>query len=293
MTAIDYSLGCRMPLAGWIQLNRIDVFADAQLKPYVAPFPPRELMQNVSGLVSQSDFASHGCDFFIALSAASPKPLSDYRSILDFGCGVGRLARMFKGHPGTIAGCDIDHRHVEWVDATLDFVDAKLSGVTPPIPYEDSEFEALISISIFTHLNEASQNQLLAELARVTAQDGLLFLTVHGERALQRATDEPVIRAMIDVPDAPFEKAKADFAAGRHAFILQNGHLTTTLPRIAGQEKIVTGEFEYGITFIPEAYLRAHWSRWFEVVDYRSGALHDFQDLAVLRPKARSQEPSS
>ena len=293
MTAIDYSLGCRMPLAAWIQLNRIDVFSDPRLLPHVAPFPPRELMQNVSGLVTQGDFASHGCDFFIALSEASPKPLSEYRSILDFGCGVGRLARMFKGHPGTIAGCDIDHRHVEWVDATLDFVDAKLSDVTPPIPYADDQFEALISISIFTHLNEASQDQFLAELARVTAPDGLLFLTVHGARALQRASDEPVIRAMIDVPDAPFERAKADFAAGGHAFILQNGHLTTTLPSMPGQQKVVSDPFEYGITFIPEAYLRAHWGRWFEVVDYRSGAFHDFQDLAVLRPRRQPRESMS
>jgi len=288
MTAIDYTLGCRMPLANWIQLNRTDVFEDAKLLPYVSPFPPRELMQNVSGLVSQKDFASHGCDFFIALSAASPKPLSEYRNILDFGCGVGRLARMFKGHPGTIAGCDIDHRHIEWVDTTLDFVEAKLSGVKPPIPYKNAEFEALISISIFTHLNERSQDQFLAELARVTAPDGLLFLTVHGERALQRAIDEPVIRAMIDVPDAPFEKARSEFAAGRHAFILQNGHLTTTLPTARGQKKMVTEEFEYGITFIPEAYLRTHWSRWFEIVNYRSGALHDFQDLAILRPRSAS-----
>jgi len=295
MNAIDYSLGCRMPLGDWIQLNRVDVFTDAKLLPYVSPFPPRELMQNVSGLVSQSDFASHGCDFFIALSEASPKPLADYRSILDFGCGVGRLARMFKGHPGVIAGCDIDHRHVEWVDATLDFVDARLSKVDPPIPYESGEFEAVISISIFTHLNERSQDQFLAELARVTAPDGLLFLTVHGERALQRANNEPTIRAMIDVPDRPFAKAKSDFAAGRHAFILQDGHLTTTLASSGrgSQKKLVEGDFEYGITFVPEQYVRSHWGRWFDVVDYRAGAFHDFQDLVVLRPRPIGQETRS
>ncbi len=283
MTATDRNLGCRMPVDEWVQLNRHDVFADAALRKYVSPFPPRELMQNVSGLVSESDFASHGADFFVALSEASPKPLSAYRSILDFGCGCGRLARMFKGHPGRVAGCDIDHRHVEWVDGALDFVDAKLSGVKPPIPYANSEFEAVISISIFTHLNEASQDQFLSELARVAADDGLLFLTVHGERALQRAIGEPTIRAMIDVPDRPFAKARESFDAGRHAFILQKGHLTT-----AGQKadaKIVEGDFEYGITFIPRGYIQSHWGRWFEIVDYRSGALHDFQDLVVLRPK--------
>ncbi len=28
MNQIDYAQGCRMPLAQWIQLNRIDVFND-------------------------------------------------------------------------------------------------------------------------------------------------------------------------------------------------------------------------------------------------------------------------
>lgn len=289
MNQIDYTLGCCMPLAQWIQLNRIDVFNDPSLLAHVSPFPPRDLMQNVSGLVSDRDFASHGADFFIALSEASPKPLSEYRSILDFGCGVGRLSRYFKGHPSRICGCDIDHRHVDWVGQSLDFVDARLSSVRPPIPYQDDEFEAVISISIFTHLNERSQDEFLAELARVTAPDGYLFLTVHGERALHRARAEPTIRSMIDVPDKAFATAQADFAAGRHAFILQQGHLTTTGQTRAdhnGEEKLVDDGFEYGITFVPENYVRDHWSRWFEVVDYRTGALHDFQDLVVLRPRA-------
>jgi SAM-dependent methyltransferase len=288
MTVIDYNLGCRLPLDAWTQLNRVDVFRDPSLRSFVSPFPPSDLMQNVSGLVTESDFASHGADFYIALSQASPKPLSDYRSILDFGCGCGRLARMFKGHPGRIAGCDIDHRHVDWVDHSLDFVEAKLSAVRPPVPYVDGQFESVISISIFTHLNEASQDEFLAELARVTAPDGLLFLTVHGERALQRADSEPTIRAMIAVPDEAYARAKADFAAGRHAFILQNGHLTTTIPAEAGDEvkkRLVDGEFEYGITFVPERYVRTHWQQWFDIVDYRSGALHDFQDMVVLRPR--------
>ena len=284
----DYALGCRMPLAQWIQLNRIDVFDDPSMLQHVSPFPPRDLMQNVSGLVSDRDFASHGADFFIALSEASPKQLSEYRSILDFGCGCGRLARYFKGHPFQVSGCDIDHRHVDWIAQSLDFMSARLSSVRPPIPYADDEFEAVISISIFTHLNEHSQDEFLAELARVTAPGGHVFLTVHGERALERARTEPAIRSMIDVPDKPFAAAQADFAAGRHAFILQHGHLTTIDPKgvaRGGKEKLVDSGFEYGITFIPEGYVHGHWARWFDIVDHRKGALQDFQDLIVLRPK--------
>jgi SAM-dependent methyltransferase len=288
--SIVYEQGCCMPLADWVSLNRTEIFRDRRLRKYVSPFPPRRLMQNVSGLVTEQAFARHGADFYIALSEAAPKPLTGFRSILDFGCGCGRLARMFKGHPRLIDGCDIDRRHVKWINDSLDFMRAKLSSVKPPIPYVDGEFEAVISISIFTHLNEQSQDQFLRELQRVTAPGGRLFLTVHGERALTRAVNEPGIRAMLGVPDDRFTAARAAFARGEHAFILQFGHLTTMhreeqslLQKL--RRKVIDEPFEYGITFIPESYLRKHWGQWFEILDYRIGALHDFQDIVVLEPR--------
>jgi SAM-dependent methyltransferase len=287
-TMNDYSLGCKLPVAEWVHLNRVAIFKNSALRKYVSPFPPMELMQNTSGLTSEADFASHGADFWIALSQASPKPLHEFASILDFGCGCGRLARMFKGHTGRIAGCDIDARHVEWCSATLKYMETRLSSVRPPIPFADNEFDAVISISVFTHLNEGNSDQFLQELARVCRRDGMLFLTLHGRLALDRAISEPPIRTMLDVPEDLFQAARVDFSKGRHAFILQRGHLTTVDKPVG--ERLLKGDgnsdnFEYGITFVPEEYVHTKWSRWFEVVDYRVGALHDFQDIVVLRPK--------
>lgn len=281
---IDYSLGCRMPVDDWANVNRIGMFEDSSLEIYVSPFPPVELMYNTTGVSRQSEFASHGADFWVALSRASPKALSEYTSVLDFGCGCGRLARMFKGHPGYVAGCDIDHRHVEWCASTLEHFDAKLSRVKPPIPFATNEFEAVISISIFSHLNETSQDEFLQELRRVCKPNGLLFLTIHGQRAMTRALTEPKIRNMLDMSDELFEKAREKFDRDELAFVLQHGHLTTVIEGVAVAGKVISDPFEYGITFMSEAYVRAHWSRWFEILDYRFGGIHDFQDIVVLRP---------
>ena len=87
-----------------------------------APFPPSHLMQRVSGLTSERDFAKHGCDLFDALSSAAPKPLFEFRSILDFGVGSGRLARMFKNFEGAYYGVDVDHELVDWVASALPWV---------------------------------------------------------------------------------------------------------------------------------------------------------------------------
>lgn len=287
---MNYEMGCKMAISDWVWLNRIGVFEDTSLRQYVSPFPPSQLMENVSGLTCEKDFASHGADMFVALSDASPMPLTEYRNILDFGCGCGRLARMFKGHPHNIAGCDIDSRHIDWISGNLDFMSATLSSVKPPLPYSDNEFDGIISISIFSHLNEKSQDEFLSELYRICAPGGYLFLTVHGEQALNRSVNEKPIRDMIWVEEIPFQNARRLFSQDKHAFILQNGHLTTVLEKSFSNHnqnpiKVIKEPFEYGITFIPETYIRKHWGQWFDIVDYRHGAIHSFQDIVVLKPK--------
>jgi len=88
---IAYSLGCRVPADDWVHLNRIGVFNAPVLSRYVGPFPPDDLMCNATGVSYQSDFASHGADFRVALPQASPKARSEYSSALDFGCAVGAM----------------------------------------------------------------------------------------------------------------------------------------------------------------------------------------------------------
>jgi SAM-dependent methyltransferase len=289
---LTYEQGCQMPLEQWVWLNRSGIFEDPDLRRYVAAFPPSDLMQNVSGLTSEQDFASHGADLFVALSKASPKALTEYRNILDFGCGCGRLARMFKGHPHKVSGCDLDRRHIEFINARLDFMHASVSSVSPPLPYRSNHFDAVISISVFTHLNEDSQDEFLAELRRISVPGAYLFVTVHGERALQRAQAEKGIWEMISVDRLGFDLALRAFGEGKHGFILQHGHLTRMPSNdswVSRAKRSLFGSgrlepFEYGITFIPENYIRSHWSRWFEIAAYHHGAIHDFQDIVVMTP---------
>jgi SAM-dependent methyltransferase len=292
-----------LPAETWTWLNRKGIFDDPELRRYVSPFPPVDIMESVSGLTREQDFASHGADFFLSLSAASPKPLTEYHHLLDFGCGCGRLARLFKGHPHKVSGCDIDRRQVKWVQENLSHVEARLSSVQPPLPYDDDTFDGVISISIFSHLNEASQDQFLSELHRVTQAGGYLFLTVHGKIALERSVLEREVKEMISVDETLLKKAYDSFFRGEYAFILQHGHLTnlkrvnrpTMVEKIQrwmrkgvaapqAPSELISEYYEYGITYIPEEYLRRHWSRWFSIVDYIPGGIYGWQDIAVLTP---------
>ncbi len=265
----DYSTGCRLPPGEWAEFNRSVIFEQPAMQSLAAPFPPRALMQNVSGLEVERDFAAHGAHFWEVFAGILPRPLDTYSPILDFGCGCGRLARLFKGHPGQVFGCDIDARHVAWVQGHLPFITAVRTQPNQPLPYADNTFELIIAISVFTHLNEMSQDLMLAELRRIARPGGRLLLTTHGERALQRARDEERIYRMIDVDARKFAIAQEAFADDRHAFVPQRGHLTSAT-------------FEYGITFLSSGYVHAHWGRHFRVHDIASGGIHDFQDVVVL-----------
>jgi SAM-dependent methyltransferase len=266
-------LGMRMPMENWLDLNQRLCFEHPELSKHVSPFPPPHLMQIVSGLTSQADFAAHGVTIYRAIQDASPNPLADYQSILDFGCGCGRLGRIFKGHPGKITGCDIDGRLVDWINGNLPHMMAIRTDPAAPLPFEDNSFDGVISVSVFTHLDEGAQKLYLAELERVSISGAYLFLTTHGERALTRALGEDHIFEMLGILRAELERAARGMNEGRHNFILQpTGHLTSD-------------NYNYGITFIPEIYLRRVWSNYLDVVNIVRGGIHDFQDIVVCRKR--------
>jgi len=104
----------------------------------VAPFPPAALMHRTANTDNDQRFAAVGVAILRALAAASRKPLSEYRDLLDFGVGAGRLARMFKGFQGRYAGADIDADNVAWIAGNLPWLQAvklrKASAVRSPMP---------------------------------------------------------------------------------------------------------------------------------------------------------------
>lgn len=255
----------------WCQFNLKTAFeSEANLR-FVAPFPPPVLMRDTSGLTVPRDFASHGVDLFRAVTQVSPVPLPQARAILDFGVGVARLARMFKGFRGHYAGVDVDKRNIKWLNEAMPEIEAVGTRPRQRLPFADGAFDVAISISVFTHMNCDDHLFYLGELRRVVQPGGHLLLTVHGERALTRAANEDRVFDILSIPRAAVDAAQQAFASrdGFH-FVRQKGHLTTW-------------RYDYGITFISEAYVRRVWARFFEVLEVRVGAIHNFQDIVVLK----------
>jgi SAM-dependent methyltransferase len=133
-------------------------------------------------------FFSYGQRTASAIADAAERhgrPISRVGSLLDFGCGCGRLLRNWNDMPDLrVCGSDLNSDAIAWLDAHLTFVEATRNGLEPPLPYGDAEFGLIYSISVFTHLTEKLGEAWMAELHRVLAPGGLLLFSVNGSTVL-------------------------------------------------------------------------------------------------------------
>src|SRR5665213_2374567 len=135
----------------------------------------------------------------------SQTALADQRSILDFGCGCGRVLSQLK-YPQTteLHGCDYNPKLIKWCNKLVPSAKLAVNHLAPPLPYDSGKFDFIYAISTFTHWSVALQKQWIAELTRVLSPAGLLLITTHGEsyrneflKAEQRDSfdkGEPVVR---------------------------------------------------------------------------------------------------
>jgi SAM-dependent methyltransferase len=110
------------------------------------------------------------------------------RSVLDFGCGVGRLSRELSERFERYVGVDISPGMVERARA-LNAASKNRTFVVNDRPdlsrFEDGEFDAVISFIVLQHLPDRDLIRgYLAEFARVLAPGGLIAFQLPSELPL-------------------------------------------------------------------------------------------------------------
>jgi SAM-dependent methyltransferase len=171
------------------------------------PLPPARLRVRVSGTADPRWFLESGrrdAALIREAARATGTAIDELGRILDFGCGCGRVTRHWNGLAATeVHGSDYGAALVDWCRRNLTFARFETNDLAPPTAYEDGRFDLVYAVSVFTHLPDELARAWIAELRRICAPSGLVILTTHGDRYLDRLTarerarygrGEPVVR---------------------------------------------------------------------------------------------------
>jgi SAM-dependent methyltransferase len=151
------------------------------------PLPPRRLMVRVAMTADADWFLRTGRAAYDAIAAHVP--LEEMESVLDFGCGCGRVTRWFADFDGAVAGRDVSRPAIDWCRDNLAFASFEVNGLAPPLAFADGTFDLVYALSVFTHLTEELQLAWRDEVRRVLRPDGLFLLTTHGRSYAPRLDD--------------------------------------------------------------------------------------------------------
>lgn len=220
------------------------------------PLPPPRLFYLVNGQYNIERFLTNGAlgsKCIRDILSKNGLDIEAFPSILDFGCGCGRVMRHWSNLPHSrLYGSDYNTSLVEWCRDALPFAQFSVNQSHGPLSYKDSQFDFVYSISVLTHLTVAEQQAWMKELWRVLRPGGYLYVTVHGLMANRLTPEE-----------------QASFEAGN---------------------PVVFGESHAGsnicASFCPEPFMRKVLAKDFTVVDYVPvGAQDAGQDVYLLQKR--------
>jgi SAM-dependent methyltransferase len=219
------------------------------------PIPPTQLILKVSGEADVEWFLYGGrqaAECIRSTLARQGVDPASIRSLLDFGCGCGRVARWWRDLPASVHGSDLEPRLVDWCRRRLPFGRFTTNELSPPLAYPEHEFDLVYALSVFTHLPQSLQLPWMRELRRILRPGAYLLLTTHGRRYLD---------------DLPVEQRR----------VLEAGGLVVRHAEDPGSN--ACGAYH------PEAYVRAHLAEGFTVIEHvPEGALgNPHQDLWLFR----------
>lgn len=204
------------------------------------------------------------------LAADGRVPIAD-ATVLDYGCGWGRLTRFFARDvaPGALLGCDPVEDILEVCRASR--VPARLarSDFEPErLPFADG-IDLAFSFSVFTHISERAALAALRAIHAALEPGGLLVLTIRPPAYLE--LDPKMHGALGELGPDPL----AALGEPRYVFVPH--------PHDPSHPQYQSDGMTYGEAVISIPYVRERWSELFDLLDARALTEDLYQVALTLR----------
>lgn len=141
----------------------------------------------MTGLIKRKKEEEYGDQYFRKRDYLDPKIASavenlatqnSFKTILDVGCGTGKLVKFLREKGIKAYGCD------PFSIKRNSRIFTKASA--RKLPYQDNSFDLLTCISVVEHLKKAEMRRFLLEAKRVLKEDGSIFLVTPDYNSIWR-----------------------------------------------------------------------------------------------------------
>jgi SAM-dependent methyltransferase len=208
-------------------------------------------------------------------------------TILDFGCGWGRMTRFFLKDLAAenIYGVDVSPVVIQICKSTMPYDNFSVIAAEPPTSFAANSFDIIFAYSVFSHLAEGVHIKWIEEFSRLLKPGGILVATTQPRRFLdlcesfRSETHEStsagsgqnsgwhraLANCFLDI-NAAYE----DYDNGKYLYTATGGgdHLPPSF---------------YGETLIPQRYVEREWTRYLKFRDFFDDVNVLFQAVVVMQ----------
>ncbi|HQF63173.1 MAG TPA: class I SAM-dependent methyltransferase [Anaerolineaceae bacterium] len=265
----------------WLDYLLHEIEIPQQYKDIIPQMPPEAVQRHYTGSTGRYTLME-SLDFFkLAQKHIAEQKIKNQaqKKLLDFGCGWGRITRMWlKSIPGkNIFAVDPVDEMIDLCKKSIPHVNFFISNPAPPLSYfQEDMFTFVTAYSVFSHLSEQYLNLWFKEFARVMAKDALLFATT---RSRSFITHFQSVRNKNEYPDYANGQRQCFSDAVTALEEYDNGHI---LHQPMGGESF--SHPYYGETCIPAPYF-SRFNTDFEILEFIPELPYETNQACIILKK--------
>jgi SAM-dependent methyltransferase len=251
---------------------------DERLRELLPALPPDDEQRRYTGAAGD-DTIREAFAFYTLVRAITARHLGrPLDSVVEFGCGWGRIIRLFLRdiEPGRLWGIDCMPGAIDLCTTTNRYCRFVLVDPFPPTPLTPGSADLVYAYSVFSHLSERAHLEWLAEFKRILKPGGLVVATTWPREYIwtcaraRQGGERPLwargpVFSFTNTKDALARYDRGEF-----------------LHEPIGGGDVLDASF-FGETCIPRTYVVKHWTRLFDLVEYIDDRRRFLQNVIVVR----------